>query len=193
MTHILILAAWAIYFLMHSLLAANSVKERVHSKSPWLFSHYRIIYNIIAVAGLIILSRSTFEQKDQLLFENGITRFLAYGLIVISSIVFIISLMSFDLSEFSGIRRSKHRYAQEQLITTGIYRFVRHPLYFATILLFLGLFFLKPTALFLELFILVIIYLLIGSRLEETKLSAQFGSQYENYKKEVKGLIPFIM
>jgi methanethiol S-methyltransferase len=192
MKDLLILSGWTVYFIVHSFLAANKTKEFIKIKSPLLHKQYRIIYNSIALLGLILLSKFTFQFKGSLLFENSSVKFLGYGVILISMIILTLAFSSFDLHEFSGIGKHKEDRSSNRLIKNGLYRYVRHPLYFGTIIMFLGLFLAQPTLLILELCVLVIIYLIIGSKLEENKLIDQFGSEYLEYRKEVKGLVPFL-
>jgi protein-S-isoprenylcysteine O-methyltransferase Ste14 len=84
--------------------------------------------------------------------------------------------------------RQDHR-----LVRQGPYRWVRHPIYSGLLLAMLG------TAIcFGELRGLIGVALgLVGfwlkARLEETFLIEQFGSEYTEYKKEVKALIPSIL
>jgi len=80
-----------------------------------------------------------------------------------------------------------------QIIRRGPYAVVRHPIYSGGLLALLG------TAIaFGELrgfagFTLVFIAWWMKSRLEESFLEKQFGVDYAKYKREVKGLIPFVL
>jgi protein-S-isoprenylcysteine O-methyltransferase Ste14 len=73
-----------------------------------------------------------------------------------------------------------------------MYQYVRHPLYFATVILILALFLLVPTQKMLLVLLISYSYILIGSRLEERKLVAIFGEEYQAYQKTVKALIPYL-
>jgi protein-S-isoprenylcysteine O-methyltransferase Ste14 len=79
-----------------------------------------------------------------------------------------------------------------RLVIEGLNRYVRHPLYAGTILIVLGLVVFLPTMTNLIVFILILIYTLIGIKLEEKKLVEQFGQEYEDYRKNVPMLIPKI-
>jgi protein-S-isoprenylcysteine O-methyltransferase Ste14 len=79
----------------------------------------------------------------------------------------------------------------EPLVVKGPHRHVRHPLYFAVVVLLLGwwlvldyTFLLFMALLFLFLFNFVVI------RFEEQELRALFGEQYEAYAKAVPRIIP---
>jgi protein-S-isoprenylcysteine O-methyltransferase len=79
-----------------------------------------------------------------------------------------------------------------ELIRGGPYGTVRHPIYMGLSLAFLG------TAIgFGELRGLVGLPILVfgwkyKANVEERFMIGQFGAQYERYRREVKGLIPFI-
>ena len=79
-----------------------------------------------------------------------------------------------------------------QLITHGIYRFTRNPIYLGAIMIFIGL----PVYVgSIRGFIcsLVLIFIIrIRIWLEEKLLSDEFQDSYEKYKKTTKRLIPFI-
>lgn len=80
-----------------------------------------------------------------------------------------------------------------ELITTGPYKIVRHPIYSA---LFGLLIVTGYSMTLLWAFIIAIVFYFIGTifrtRVEEQLLIQHFGDQYEKYKKKVPALIPFI-
>jgi protein-S-isoprenylcysteine O-methyltransferase Ste14 len=79
-----------------------------------------------------------------------------------------------------------------ELVRSGPYRFVRHPIYSGLLLAILG------TALnFGELRgLLALLLALVGwkwkSLLEETFMQQQFGDSYRVYQRQVKALVPFV-
>jgi protein-S-isoprenylcysteine O-methyltransferase Ste14 len=80
-----------------------------------------------------------------------------------------------------------------QLITTGIYQYIRHPIYTSYILLFCGYCLLLQA--WLSLGITVILCSLWFSHrihLEEQMLMAHFGPAYLHYRQKTKRLFPFI-
>jgi protein-S-isoprenylcysteine O-methyltransferase Ste14 len=79
-----------------------------------------------------------------------------------------------------------------ELIQTGPYALVRHPIYSGLMLATLG-----TAIVYGELsgflgFIMVVAAWGYKSRLEEAAMAEQFGAQYEIYRSHVKGLIPFV-
>lgn len=78
-----------------------------------------------------------------------------------------------------------------QLVTTGAYGLVRHPLYFSSILMSLGLFFLLSNILLLGCFIGLLCYYFPAKK-EEEMLLERFGRQYKEYKSRVGMFFPKI-
>lgn len=80
-----------------------------------------------------------------------------------------------------------------QLITKGIYRYIRHPLYLGYILLLFGYSF-AFSSFFSSCIIILIVLPLTKSRmdLEEKLLIANLGEKYSNYIKHTNRLIPKI-
>lgn len=77
------------------------------------------------------------------------------------------------------------------LIKTGPYKWIRHPMYTGVILICLGLLLSNITLGGIFFFIVLIIDLLFKLRYEE-KLLANHFSDYANYRKKTKKLIPYI-
>jgi methanethiol S-methyltransferase len=75
----------------------------------------------------------------------------------------------------------------------GIHKFVRHPLYLATLLLIWGYFLFDPQLHILLSVILLTGYLFIGIQFEERKLIAFYGESYTKYEQEVPALFPKLL
>ena len=78
-----------------------------------------------------------------------------------------------------------------ELIRTGLYRFVRHPIYFGVILVCFGWAGIEQTLYTLVLAIILLIFFDLKSRQEEIWLTEKF-SEYAEYKMTTKKLIPFM-
>jgi protein-S-isoprenylcysteine O-methyltransferase Ste14 len=79
-----------------------------------------------------------------------------------------------------------------QLITHGIYRFVRHPMYLGVILVVSGLpVYAASLHVFFAMLVLIPI-ILIRITLEEKLLLEEFQDAYQEYRETTKKLIPFI-
>ena len=79
---------------------------------------------------------------------------------------------------------------EPQVITTGVFSIVRHPIYLSSILLYLGFILLSLSLLSALVWFIIIIFYYMISRYEEKLLTQRFGSIYEEYKKKVPMLLP---
>jgi protein-S-isoprenylcysteine O-methyltransferase Ste14 len=114
---------------------------------------------------------------------------------VIGLVLFVMGLTIMIVSQatlwrnYSGflIIRKGHR-----LITHGIYRFTRHPIYLGALIVFIGLpVYAASLYGFLTMIFLIPIFL-NRIRLEEQLLTEEFQGAYQKYKENTKKLIPFI-
>jgi protein-S-isoprenylcysteine O-methyltransferase Ste14 len=78
-----------------------------------------------------------------------------------------------------------------QLITTGVYSLVRHPMYLSVILVCLGFSLLTTNFIRLALTGILFVFFDAKSRYEETWLKQKFPN-YLNYQNRVKKLLPWI-
>jgi len=79
-----------------------------------------------------------------------------------------------------------------QLITHGIYRFTRHPIYLGVIIAIIGVPVYASSLYGLLLMSALIPILLNRIRIEERMLTEEFGDAYRTYKEATSKLIPFI-
>jgi protein-S-isoprenylcysteine O-methyltransferase Ste14 len=101
---------------------------------------------------------------------------------------------SYDPLSFFGIRQIlNYLKPHDSKVSSGIKRkgllgVIRHPMYLALII-----FLLVQNFTIMDIIVntILIIYVFIGTILEEKKLVLEFGSEYEIYKNEVPMLIPF--
>lgn len=179
---------WLVYFSLHSLLAAGSVKQYFRDKLPSVDKYYRFVYSVFATTGLLgILFFSGLIPKNYLFSSTGIIRYLSLVLATFSVIIFKQVFRGYKFSYFIGLKQG-----EEEFVTTGILKYVRHPLYSATILLVMGYFLFDPTLSTLTSAVCIFVYLPIGIYLEEKKLIEQYGNRYLQYKKEVPAIVPKI-
>jgi protein-S-isoprenylcysteine O-methyltransferase Ste14 len=82
--------------------------------------------------------------------------------------------------------------ADHELIRSGPYRYVRHPIYSGLLLALLGTSFMLGTERALLGMALMTAAIIRKSIIEEHFLSAQFGESYVRYRAEVPALIPFV-
>jgi len=78
------------------------------------------------------------------------------------------------------------------LITSGLYKFIRNPTYLGLFILNIGVWVIWPTWTIFLLNLMFVIILEIQVRCEEDFLTKVHGQQYMEYKSRTKRYIPFI-
>ncbi|MET0090049.1 MAG: hypothetical protein ABW068_08530 [Candidatus Thiodiazotropha sp.] len=183
---------WIGYFLIHSWLASLSVKTWLASHAPEWFPAYRLGYNLLA--GLLLLPPLLlmWRYSSQPLWRwEGPLAVLAYLLMLLAAAGFIWSLRWYDSGEFLGLsqwqRRQRETRDLERLHISPLHRYVRHPWYSLGLVL-VWTQDMDPARLLSA--VLITLYLVLGSWLEERKLIVYHGERYRAYLKQVPGLIP---
>lgn len=80
-----------------------------------------------------------------------------------------------------------------QLIRSGPYRFVRHPIYSGVLLALFGTTIFEGRVAAILGTLIAAISFHVKSRAEEHYMTQQFGTEYLRYQREVKALIPFLL
>ncbi len=78
------------------------------------------------------------------------------------------------------------------LVTTGIYHYIRHPLYSSLLLLTWGIFFKAPAWPGGLLASASTLFLLATARADEAECIRYFGPSYQNYMNRTKRFVPFV-
>jgi protein-S-isoprenylcysteine O-methyltransferase Ste14 len=190
MNEAILIVAWALYFYLHSLLAAIAVKQFIIQLFSLKFARiYRIGYNVFGLAGIILLFYFQFITPSILLFHTSlITNLLACLVLITGFVIMIVSIKNYDWKSFLGISEEHIN----SLMVAGLNKYVRHPLYSGTMLFIIGYFIWQPYCKNLLLLLLIVIYLAIGILYEERKLVKIYGAAYKDYQQKVKKMIPFI-
>jgi protein-S-isoprenylcysteine O-methyltransferase Ste14 len=76
------------------------------------------------------------------------------------------------------------------VIDTGVYARLRHPMYFAALLTYLGFVILSLSAVSLVIFVVTLVFYVFISRYEEQVLVERLGDDYRRYKQTVPMLVP---
>ena len=79
-----------------------------------------------------------------------------------------------------------------KLVTHGIYRYIRHPMYFSVALMMLGLIIYNPNMINISIYILMILALFLKAKREE-KLWEAKSDKYIYYRQQTKMIIPYIL
>lgn len=187
--HLLILIAGLTFFsVVHSLLAADSVREWVTHRLGWYPRSYRRAFNLLALAllaGTLVASQGDYPIVWRM---HGYGRAALLAIQAVAVTGFILTFGSFNKREFIGLRDTPAPSADEHLRTGGMYRLCRHPLYFFT-----SLFFSAWPTMDLRWFVFAMwlwAYSYLGSIFEERKLVRIFGADYRAYQATHPRLLP---
>ncbi len=80
-----------------------------------------------------------------------------------------------------------------KLVTSGIYKYIRHPLYSSLLLLGWGVFFKEPSQTGITLVLIATLFLNATARADEAECIQVFGTDYQEYMKQSKMFIPYIL
>ena len=188
----LLALAWLMYFIVHSIIASLGLKNWVSKHHPGWMPAYRLGFNLIAVVLLLGPLWMVHIFRGELLWQwQGYEKIIANSLRFSAIAGFLWTLKYYDGSEILGTRQLKQGEKsvedQEHFHISPIHRYVRHPWYFlGMVYIWAG----DMGAAWLISCIMLSLYFIIGSRLEERKLLAYHGETYTRYTKAVPGLFP---
>jgi protein-S-isoprenylcysteine O-methyltransferase Ste14 len=80
-----------------------------------------------------------------------------------------------------------------RLVTSGAYRYIRHPLYSSLLLLGVGAFLKQISFLSASLLLGLVIFIFLTARVEEADNLARFGEPYREYMSQTKMFVPFLI
>jgi len=137
-----------------------------------------VIVGPVFIAPLIPQNR--FNISDFISLSIGILLFVLGFILIIFAF--------FKIGVIPAVRKKSN------LITTGVYRVVRHPIYSGTLISVLGWTILLKSIISIVYFPFLFLWYFLGTFVEERILIEQYGDQYLDYKKKVtKRFIPFIV
>lgn len=188
----IILLAVVVYGFVHSLLATLAAKARARQWfGPGADRWYRLAYNFFGIVTFLpILGLVAAYPGDRLYVIPAPWSYLALAGQLFALLALLIGLLQTGIWSFLGFEQMlvAGKTPQSVMVTGGLYRWVRHPLYTAG-LVFIWLTPIMTSGL-LALNIGLTIYLVVGAYYEERKLAREFGAVYTQYQKETPMLIP---
>ena len=122
-----------------------------------------------------------FIPKKQIIQISPFSYLFGFLMIMISFIILLVAIKDLGRN-LSPFPRPVHN---SNLVTTGIYRFTRHPMYYSLIFISIGVFIIKLSIYYLFLSISLVILIKFKIDLEEQYLNNKFKN-YFLYKNEVK-------
>lgn len=186
---ILAIAIWGIF---HTLLASAGIKGLFRSRlGDGFMKGYRLLYNMTAVISLLPILYLMVVLPDRMLYRVS----APYDVLMrvgqgISVVLLVVAALQTDLLSFGGIRQLFEEEKSGPLITDGLYRHVRHPLYTFS----LSLLWLSPgmSQNSFVVYLALTVYVLVGIVFEERKLLREFGQEYADYRSMTPMLVPGI-
>jgi protein-S-isoprenylcysteine O-methyltransferase Ste14 len=179
---------------LHSLLASLEIKDLARRRLGERFMRfYRLAYNLFAgltfLPALILAALTPDRQLYLVPLPWSALMVFGQGLAVVALVV---GFLQSDPAEFLGLKQAAGPLTARggELIVSGLYRYVRHPLYTGG-LAFIWLMPLMTTHV-LAINIGLTVYILAGAWFEERKLLREFGEQYSRYQSVTPMLIPLI-
>jgi protein-S-isoprenylcysteine O-methyltransferase Ste14 len=79
------------------------------------------------------------------------------------------------------------------IVKSGLYKYIRHPLYLSLLLAGTGAMLKNPELILLLLGTVNLVAIWFTARIEEDEMIARFGEAYRDYMKETKMFIPYIL
>ena len=196
MDYIILTILWCLWCAIHSLLISLLVTDYLEAKLGNKYRFYRMLYNVISIITLLPLLVYSYQMKDQLLFNwEGWLIFIQFIFFMFAMILFVTGARKYDLMQFLGIRQIQSGRLHAPLSESGtidmmgILGITRHPWYLGAII-FIWVFNKNIYLSTLIINIVLTIYLVVGTYIEEKKLVSLCGDKYCNYQKRVSILLP---
>jgi protein-S-isoprenylcysteine O-methyltransferase Ste14 len=187
--------AWVLWCSLHSALISISVTEYVKSKIGGGFRYYRLFYNSVSIATLILLVYYSHTIRQVHVFRwEGPLVIVQFLLMATSLYLFIAGGRHYSWTQLWGISHIRAGRADRSLadnndfVVSGIHRIIRHPWYLGGILI-VWAYDLSVSTILINM--VISIYFIIGSILQERKLVREFGEKYREYQQRVSMLIPW--
>lgn len=185
----IILFFWLI-FICYWLLHWKSVKQT--KETAWRAPGFRwtLLWMIVLI---FLISRFISHQQGLHILDTSahpITLLQIIGIILtgIGLIIAIVARKTLADNWSSDVELKK----DHKLITKGIYKYIRHPIYTGIDLMGLGAIIVDQSLLVLLFYLCVIVFLIFKMKKEEALLLKHFPKEYASYMKKTNALIPFI-
>ncbi|MEE1278698.1 MAG: isoprenylcysteine carboxylmethyltransferase family protein [Acutalibacteraceae bacterium] len=192
----------------------------LHFSDGWVFLGLLFVPIFILGAVLLIkapkLLKKRLENKEKETVQKGVVAlsalifllgFVAAGLDfrfalstvphvlkIIAAVIFLLSYVLYAevMRENAYLSRTVKVEENQTLVSTGLYSFIRHPMYAATVLMFLSIPLILGSFVSFFIFIFYPAIIIVRIKNEEKVLSEQLIG-YEEYKKRVKyRIVPFV-
>lgn len=149
----------------------------------------RWVLGVFSVLGLLLAYFSAYtDRQDIWTIDGEATRWIGFALFVVGCIVRLWPVFVLG-PRFSGLVAIQK---DHELVTTGIYRYVRNPSYLGLLLGSFGWALVFRAGVGILIATLLLIPLVARIRSEERLLAEHFGAEYERYRARTWRLLPGI-
>jgi methanethiol S-methyltransferase len=196
MKYLFVSLIWVAYCALHSFLISISVTNILTRVFKKYYAFYRLFYIIISFVLLVWVINYGSRMEDEIIITYVPPwSIIRYALMTASLLIFFWAFFfNYDALSFFGIRQILHfgkainANPSEAIRKNGLLGIIRHPMYLALIIYLLCQNFRMVDIIVNT---ILIIYVIIGTKLEENKLVLEFGEAYVKYQREVPMIIPF--
>ena len=140
------LISFIIWAILHSITAAARPKHSIRQimGEPAYMGLYRLLYNIFSIVTIlpVLYLLATQVAAAPIWTISAPFNILFYGIQLLGLLSLGIALWQTDIWDFAGLRQAVYYLSGDiksasppQLVTNGMYRLVRHPLYFFSLLI----------------------------------------------------------
>jgi protein-S-isoprenylcysteine O-methyltransferase Ste14 len=195
MKYALLALVWLLWCFFHSALISMRVTGYLKQRLGDRFRYYRLAYNGFSLATLIPVVLYGYSVQGEPLFSwEGYWRVVQVFLLAVSVFLFVAGGRYYDGLSFLGLRQLRSRSSCAGLTETcglntkGILGVVRHPWYAG------GMMIIWAKDLDMSAIVTNVIltgYFIVGTLLEERKLSVEFPETYKEYQQKVSMFFPY--
>ncbi len=196
-----------ITFLLFVFIHSITISQKFKSACGNLFGetfmrvYYRALYNAVSIVTAAVAFYFIAQAPDRVIWTAPLwLRWIMHAIQTGGLVIGVLAFEYLDTGEFMGIEQIRRYLARreeagniegltnKELVTTGVYGVVRHPMYLAGIVIVTF----NPhiTVNGLTITALADLYFLFGVFIEERRFLRIFGDRYREYMKRVPRLIP---
>lgn len=176
-----------LFAMLHSVAALPGVQQRIGNVFPRGFRFYRAAYNLVALVTFgWVMAAWPLSPVIYLVPGAGSLAFHAVQAFALLQMIRCVSRTG--MADFLGIPHLRREIAAHELVTTGCYGTVRHPLYGLSMVF--CLFNPLMTVKWLLFTLMAGGYFVVGAVVEERRLEREFGDAYRSYRRQVPMFIP---
>lgn len=144
-----------------------------------------------------IIALLVINYQKWFLAPFSVAQIISWVLLIISAYLVIEGSVRLGRASKHGVRRvdeKLYRFEKTtELVTTGIFSYIRHPLYSSLLFLTWGIWLKQPLLFTLPVALLSSLLLWLTARRDEKECISYFGDSYIDYMNSTKRFIPFIL